>query len=104
MIDRGVPLTATAGAGQGTTLPVVDPFYFYDGFRIPGEAGDEIQLLGSTDVARVLQINYALRTLTLDRPLAWKAGQGVALKYAGSAPDLGAFEFGLDAPSLQPPR
>src|SRR5207245_9934177 len=95
--DRGIALTTTSAAGQGTTLPVVDPFYFYDGYRIPGEVGDEIQLLGSTNVARVLHINYALRTLTLDRPFAWRAGQGVALKYPGSAPVLGACEFALDA-------
>ncbi len=30
--------------------------------------------------------------------MSWSAGQGVALAYEGSAPDIGAFEFGDSTP------
>ncbi|MBL3527184.1 MAG: cadherin-like domain-containing protein, partial [gamma proteobacterium endosymbiont of Lamellibrachia anaximandri] len=85
-------LTTTVGSGSGTTLVVDDAGYFYDGFGIDGEAGDEIQLQGSSETARIVEINYASHTITLDHALSWNAGQGVALKYNGSAPDMGAFE------------
>ncbi|QYZ65874.1 MAG: hypothetical protein HPY30_07675 [Gammaproteobacteria bacterium (ex Lamellibrachia satsuma)] len=89
MIDAGRFLTATVGSGSGTTLVVDDAGYFYDGFGIAGETGDEIQLQGSNETARIVEINYANHTITLDRALSWNAGQGVALKYNGTAPDMG---------------
>jgi hypothetical protein len=94
MIDRGGPLTTARSAGEGTTMPVDDVLWFSDGFTIPGEKGDEIQLLGTTDTARVVRIDYKARALVLDHPLTWKAGQGVALKFTGRAPDMGALEYG----------
>lgn len=100
-IDAGSFLTQTSGAGSGTSLPVNDVRYFYDGFQISGESGDQIQLQGQVGTVRVTAINYATNTLTLSAPLTWSAGQGVHLAYAGSAPDIGAFEFGL--PDLPPP-
>jgi hypothetical protein len=66
--------------------------YFYDGFDIPGEVGDLIQLSGQTQTARIVEIDYATNTLTLDRALTWMAGQGVSLAYSGNAPDIGASE------------
>ncbi len=96
MIDRAGSLTTAREAGQGTTMPVRDVMWFFDGFTIPGETGDEIQLLGTTDSARIVSIDYKANTLTLDRSLSWRSGQGVALKFAGVAPDYGAFEYGMD--------
>ncbi len=96
MIDAAGPLTVTMAAGSGTSLAVKDALYFYDGHGIPGEVGDTIQLIGSTDTAVVKSIDFATNTLTLDRALTWSKGQGVALRYAGAAPDMGAFEFGQD--------
>jgi Right handed beta helix region len=108
MVDHAGPLTTTSGAGQGSELPVRDVLWFYDGFTIPGESGDEIQLLGTTDTARIVSINYKNSTLVLDRPLSWRGGQGVALKFAGIAPDFGADEVGLnpttEKPQPQPER
>ena len=103
MVDRAGALTTTSRAGQGTELPLRDVFWFYDGFTIPGELGDEIQLLGTTDTARILKIDYKAGLLILDRPLSWRAGQGVALKFAGIAPDYGAVEVGLtpDKPEVE---
>ena len=96
MIDAAGPLTVTMAAGSGTTLAVKDALYFYDGRGIPGEAGDTIQLIGGTETAVVKAIDLKANTLTLDRALTWSKGQGVALRYAGAAPDMGAFEFGLE--------
>lgn len=98
MIDRAGALTTTSRAGQGTELPVRDVMWFYDGYMIPGELGDEIQLLGTTDTARIVSINYKSSLLVLDRSLSWRAGQGVTLKFAGLAPDYGADEVGLNPP------
>lgn len=95
MIDAGAFLTYIAGSGSGNVLPVLDAGYFYDGYNIPGEIGDEIQLEGG-ETAVVTHINYTNNTLTLDRPLTWTDGQGVALLYNGNRPEIGAFE----APSL----
>ncbi len=93
MIDAGAFLTTATSAGTGTSLPVADAGYFYDGFQVPGQVGDLIQLQGQTGVARILAIDYNTNTLTLDTALTRTAGQGVALAYVGAAPDQGAFEF-----------
>ena len=100
MIDAGAFATRAVGAGSGTVLTVEDVGYFYDGFGIPGEAGDIIQLDGQADTARIVQIDYAAGTLKLDRPLTWIAGQNVHLQYSGTRPDMGAYEF---TTSLLPP-
>jgi len=85
-------LTATTTDGSGSTLPVADPKYFYDGHDIPGEGGDLIQLEGQRERASVVRIDFVRGTLSLDRPLTWRRGQGVTLAYEGRAPDPGAFE------------
>jgi hypothetical protein len=104
VIDTAGPLTTTRSKGSGTTLPVVDPVPFFDGFGIAGEVGDEIQLIGSTERARIVRITLNEGLLTLDRPLTWENNQGVALAFTGAAPDPGAFEFGLSAPPAPPAR
>jgi hypothetical protein len=90
-VDKGVFLT-TVVSGAGTALVVADASSFFDGYGIDGEAGDLIQLQGQTARARVVAINYATNTLTLDTPLAATPGLGVHVAFAGSSPDPGAFE------------
>jgi Right handed beta helix region len=102
LIDAAGPLTRTTAEGSGTVLPVTDPVPFFDGFGIPGEVGDEIQLLGSGERARILKIDLAPRLLILDRPLTWQNNQGVALAFTGARPDPGAFEF-EPPPVVEPP-
>ncbi|EGV51739.1 right-handed parallel beta-helix repeat-containing protein [endosymbiont of Riftia pachyptila] len=92
LIDAGTFLTQTSSAGSGTEMKVKDAAYFYDGFGIPGEQGDQIQLDGDTQSTRIISIDYATNTLRLDHPLSWRKGQGVSLKYNGKAPDIGAYE------------
>ncbi len=104
MIDAAGFATRTTAAGSGTVLPVEDAAYFYDGFGIPGERGDVVQLEGQTGRARIVAIDYPKNTLTLDQPLRWEKRQGVHLGYSGSRPDLGAFEFSPDGSGDAPPR
>ncbi len=92
MIDAGGFLTHTANAGSGTVVPVLDASYFYDGFGIDGEIGDLIRLEGQNVLLRITAVNYTANTLTLSASISWSAGQGVALAYSDSAPDMGAFE------------
>lgn len=90
VVDRGVFLTTTTSDGSGVVVAVQDANYFIDGFGIV--PGDEIQLQGQTQTARIVSIDYVAKQITVDIPLSWSAGQGVAMKYQGSAPDVGAFE------------
>jgi hypothetical protein len=90
-IDAGAFLTRTVAAGSGTQIVVEDAMYFIDGFGMI--AGDLVQLEGESVAVRVLFVDYVLHRLTVDRPLTWRAGQGVSLTYTGTAPDLGAFEM-----------
>lgn len=90
LIDSAAFMGVVASDGSGTVLPVTNATYFCDGFGI--SRGDTIQLQGESSYALIQQIDYAKNTLTLDRELQWHAKQGIALKYEGKGPDLGAFE------------
>ncbi len=89
LIGSGTFLTRTTSAGSGNVIPVADSSYFYDGFGIPGEIGDMIQLEGQTNRERIVHIDEDANTLTLDQPLAWGNGQGVSLPYEALRPDIG---------------
>ncbi|MBI5564140.1 MAG: right-handed parallel beta-helix repeat-containing protein, partial [Chloroflexi bacterium] len=93
LINAGAFLARTASSGSGTLLPIDDARYFRDDFSITGATGDHLQLAGQFETAVIVGIDYAANTLTLDRALTWSANQGVSLAYAGSAPDVGAYEF-----------
>jgi len=103
LIDKGVFITKTAAAGSGQVLKVTDALWFYDGFGIAGEVGDEIQLQGQTERFRIVSANYSTNELTLDRSATWTAGLGVHLAYAGSAPEAGAHEYGESTVRPSPP-
>jgi hypothetical protein len=104
-VDAGVFTTKAKSDGSGTAFPVDDVGYFYDGYKMESEAGDLIQLEGEGGRARIVSIDYGTNTLTVDRVLSWKKGQGVHLAYAGKKPDVGAFEFELESTvRLLPPK
>jgi hypothetical protein len=91
-IDAGGALTTTSSSGtNSTTMTVADANYFMDGYGLV--PGDTIQLMGSTTRAKIKAVNYSTKTLTLETPMTWSSGQGVALSYSGGAPDQGAHEF-----------
>jgi hypothetical protein len=93
-IDAGAFPTVTRDAGSGQRVPVEDASYFSDGRDLV--AGDPLQLEGDSERATVCHVDLFTNTISVDRPLAWSVGQGVALAYEGLAPDLGAFEFRAD--------
>jgi parallel beta-helix repeat protein len=95
LVDQGPFITTASASGSGTDLPVADASWFYDGFGIPGESGDEIQLEGQSEIARVTAVDLEANRLRLDRALSWRAGQGVSLRFGGTRPDLGAYESGV---------
>ncbi len=92
--DAGAPLTKTRSAGNGTSLPVEDPFYFYDGYGIEGETGDLIAVGHPGNRAYVVAIDHDNRLLELDRALDWKEGAPVAFPWSGDGPDMGVWEHG----------
>jgi hypothetical protein len=100
-IDAGAFLTRTTSAGTGTQIPLEDAMYFIDGFGIV--PGDLVQLQGQSASARVVAVDYALNKITVAASLTWQSGQGVSLPYAGTAPDLGAFESGSMGTPPSPP-
>jgi hypothetical protein len=94
-IDSGTYLTTIVStSGSGASLTVADAGYFTDGWGISGVLGDEIQLSGTAQRARITTVNYTTNTLTIDKSLTWTQNQGVCLPYEGAAPDIGAFEYG----------
>jgi hypothetical protein len=102
-IDAGLWLTTISSAsGSGNSFAVADARYFFDGWGIPGEQGDLIQLEGQPEGVRILSVDGNI--IMVDRPLIWTNGQGVALAYRGRAPDVGAYEYapavGLTNPAI----
>jgi hypothetical protein len=90
-IDAGGWLTRTTRAGTGAWVSVQDASFFSDGYE--AVRGDTIQFEGSGETYEILEIDYDLDALLLDRILTWQANQGIALPYSGSRPDLGACEY-----------
>jgi hypothetical protein len=89
-IDAGAHLARTTAAGTGTTtVPVGDAYFFSDGFGLVD--GDAIQI-GSNAPVRVTAVDYDAKTLAVSAPVSFVSGEYVDLPYAGSAPDIGAFE------------
>jgi parallel beta helix pectate lyase-like protein/flagellar hook capping protein FlgD len=101
MIDAGAFLTQTSGSGSNSlSMQVVDAGWFMNGFGVV--SADTIQIEGQTGYAIITSVDYSSNTLSLDRALTWADGEGVSLKYVGAAPDIGTFEFGDAATSLNP--
>ena len=90
LINAGsVALTATALAGSGTNIPVLNSSYFTDGFGLV--AGDQIQL-GGGPVVTVTDIIDNINTVIVTPSTSWTAGESVSLTFIGGAPDIGAVE------------
>jgi hypothetical protein len=101
-IDAGAWLTTiTSASSTGNSFTVADPNYFFAGVTAASRTipGDTIQLQGQFNTTTITGI--AGNTITVTTPLTWTNGQGLALAYAGTAPDVGAFEY--YAPALTAP-
>ncbi len=93
LIDAGAFLTTiTTATGKGTTFTVADPNYFYDGYGISGETGDTIKT-SAGQTATITDMDYVTGAVTVNAEISWTQGDGIALAYNGSAPDIGAYEF-----------
>jgi hypothetical protein len=102
-VDAGAWLTTiTSVSGSGTSFTVADPNFFFAGMTAATRTlpGDSIQLQGQSATATITSISG--NTITVATPLTWTYGQGVALPYSGSAPDVGAFECYGCAPGAAP--
>ncbi len=104
-IDSGTFLTTILSpSGSGTSFRVADAGYFMDGWGIRGVMGDEIQLSGTTQRARITSVAYTTNTIAVDKSLTWTKDQGIGLAYEGFAPDIGAFEYGSPNPVIPASR
>ena len=93
LVDAGAFATKASADGEGTELVVDDASWFYDGFGIPGEAGDLVGIEGQASPVRIVHIDYSNDTLILGEPATWRGGAGVHPAWQGAAPDIGAFEY-----------
>ncbi len=93
-IDNGAWLTTiTSSTGSGKTSFTVDnPYFFYDGWGIPGEVGDTIKTQNG-QTTTIQSINYNTNTITVSRAINIVQGEGLSLDYSGSKPDIGAIEY-----------
>ena len=93
-IDRGdwlTTITSSTGSGK-TSFSVDDASYFYDGWGIPGETGDVIKTQnGQTTI--IQSIDYNTNTITVSPAISIVNGEGLALDYTGTKPDIGAIEY-----------
>jgi len=96
-IDAAVHLTTASSAGTGTTLVVADAGYFTDGWGIPGVEGDSIKIESEAPVG-IVKVDYATNQVTLNSARTWSAGARIFYyrsdRFRGTAPDIGAHEFG----------
>ncbi len=98
-IDAGEPLARAVGSGTGHAMPVNDGIPFYDGFGIEGEQGDFIAIGSGDNIARIERVelrHHQPAILHLDREVTWENEMFVSLPWAGEAPDIGAYQHGLE--------
>jgi hypothetical protein len=108
-IDAGTWLTTANGGGvSSATLVVADAGFFQDGSAGSDLARgvtffpDWIAIGNVFNAVQISKINYSTNTITLASPMSWsnndpvwlyKKSDGVRVLY-GSAPDIGAAEYG----------
>lgn len=83
-------------AVNGNDITVTDAGFFYDGWGIPGEVGDTIYDDDTPHSSAVIQsINYTTNVLTVDDSTGFTVGEKITIvNWVGSAPDVGAYEYG----------
>jgi len=104
-VDQGAFLvTVVSESGSGLELALSDVYGLVHAGRMEGMEGDVIRFEGTSERRRVMAIDYAASTITVDAPVTWAKGQGIALDYQGVRPDIGAWEYAASnhAPVLDP--
>ncbi len=93
LINAGSWLTriTSPSAKSRSTIVVRDASFFYDGWGISGEIGDEIKTQNGF-TTRIQSIDYSKNTITVSPAIDITNGEGIALAYSGSSPDMGAIE------------
>lgn len=106
--------TIAGGLNWGARPHIADPrTYFLSPQIHPWATGDVIQIVGTCAnglarhgaAGRAQIVSMTSNSITLDDTCTWADGAGVHWPWSGTAPDMGAYEFGLtDAgPTLSPP-
>jgi hypothetical protein len=98
-IDAGGHLTRTSSDGSGTVVRVHDAGFFFDGF---GTVSGDLIRVGNNPPVEIVNVDIANRRLTVGRSIQWSNGDTVSLNYQGTAPDIGAFEFGGPSMEIKP--
>jgi len=88
-------IISASNPGGDTTFTVDDPNWFYDGWTLPGEAGDVIKTENGQS-ATITSINYSTGQIIVNIPISWTQDEGISLHYEGSKPDIGAWEYDSD--------
>jgi parallel beta-helix repeat protein len=89
-VDHGAFLTQTTSGGSGTLVPVADTKYFSAGLGL--RLGDVV-VIGANLPVTVTAVDAVASTLTIDHGVSWSAGDPVGYPYAGTQPDIGAYEY-----------
>lgn len=99
LIDAGDFLCRTTSAGSATTVIPVDrdPRRFFRGPNASlGILGEQIQIDdGDGNPATKILVRIAAlsaNSITVDQPVSFSSGAGIALPYEGNKPDIGAYE------------
>ncbi len=99
LIDAGDFLCRTTSAGSATTVIPVDrdPRRFFRGPNASlGILGEQIQIDdadGNPATKIVVRITaLSANSITVDQPVSFSSGAGIALPYEGNKPDIGAYE------------
>jgi hypothetical protein len=96
--------TITGGMNWGARPHVADPrMYFLSPQAHPWATGDVIQVVGTCEngvarhggAGRARITAMTSSTITLDDRCTWADNAGVHWPWSGTAPDMGAYEFGL---------
>lgn len=93
--DVGAALTTASGSGTGTTVTLngaTNAYWFYDTFG--GLIRGAKVYVGDDNNLEVASRDLAAGTITLTTTITWSDGDSVGFAYRGTAPDLGAYEFG----------
>jgi hypothetical protein len=84
-------MTVTTDSGTGTTITVLDTYWFHDGY---GLTRGSAVFVGNDNNLYVTGVNRAASTITLNTSITWVSGESVGRAYKGSGSDVGPYEFG----------